>query len=126
MKLTDIIKTQKEILRDGNYIENNIIEEVVVNVIGHFGNCPTFEINCSNVYAFSGYNNINNLGFLICAFYDLFDIGDEDSLCLNEIKNIPCRLIFDGDGWGDKCIGFGHFMKNEFVYSKDFAKIDEK
>jgi hypothetical protein len=126
MKLTDIIKTQKEILCDDNYIENNIIKDAVINVIGHFGNCPTFEIRCSNVYAFSGYNNITNLGFLIHAFYDLFDICDEDGFCLNKIKKIPCRLIFDGDSWGDKCIGFGHFMEDKFVYSKDFAKIDEQ
>lgn len=126
MKLNDIIKTQKDIIADGNSIENNIIETVDINVIAHFGNCPYFEITCSNVTPFSGYSNIHNLGFLIRAFYQLFDISDEDGLRINQIKNIPCRLIFEKEGgWGSKCIGFGHFMKNKFVYSKDFAKIDE-
>lgn len=126
MKLNDIIKTQKDIIADGNSIENNIIEEVDVNVIAHFSNCPTFEITCSDVTPFSGYNNIRNLGFLIRAFYNLFELDEEDGLRLSKVKQIPCRLIFKGDGgWGSQCIGFGHFMKNKFVYSKDFAKIDE-
>lgn len=126
MKLEDIIKKDKDIIADGNSIENNIIETVDINIIGHFGNCPTFEVFCSNVSAFSGYNNTANLGFLIRAFYNLFDLCEEDGLRLNKVKAIPCRLIFEGDGgWGGRCIGFGHFMKNKFVYSKDFAKIDE-
>lgn len=125
MKLEDIIKKDKDIIADGNSIENNIIETVNINIIGHFGNCPTFEVFCSNVSAFSGYNNTANLGFLIKAFCSLFDLCEEDGLRLNKVKNIPCRLIFEGDGgWGGRCIGFGHFMKNKFVYSKDFAKID--
>lgn len=126
MKLDDIIKTQSDIIADGNSIENNIIETVDINVIAHFGNCPCFEITCSNVWCFQGYNNTQNLGFLIRAFYNLFDLGEEDGLRLDKIKKIPCRLIFEKEGgWGGKCIGFGHFMKDKFVYSKDFAKIDE-
>jgi len=126
MKLNDIIKTQKDIVADGNSIENNIIETVDINVIAHFGNCPCLEITCSDVGCFQGYNNSRNLGFLIRAFYNLFELNEEDGLRLNKVKKIPCRLIFEGEGgWGEKCIGFGHFMKNKFVYSKDFAKIDE-
>ena len=65
MKLNDIIKTQKDIIADGNSIGNNIIETIDINVIAHFSNCPTFEITCSDVTPFSGYNNIRNLGFLL-------------------------------------------------------------
>ena len=68
MKLNDIIKTQKDIIADGNSIENNIIETVDINVIAHFGNCPCFEITCSDVGCFQGYTNTQNLGFLIRAF----------------------------------------------------------
>lgn len=126
MKLNDIIKTQKDIIADGNSIEYNIIETVDINVIAHFGNCPCFEITCFNVRCFQGYNNTQNLGLLIQAFYNLFGLNEEDGLRLNEIKKIPCRLIFEGDGGlGSQCIGFGHFIKDKFVYSNDFAKIDE-
>ena len=126
MKLKDIILTKEVIEYKGNCIENNIIESVDVNTIAHFGNCNCFEIRCSNVCPMSGYNNTRNLGYLIRAFIELFDLSKEDGLRLTEIKNIPCRLIFSGkNSWGSKCIGFGNFMKNKFVLVEDFVRVNE-
>lgn len=125
MKLKDIVRSQQEVLFKGNSIKNNIIESVNIKVIGHFNNCSALEIICSDICCLSGYNNTKNLGFLIKAFIELFDLTEEDGLNLNKIHNIPCRLIFAEDGsWGGKCIGFGHFMKDKFVYKEDFIKID--
>lgn len=124
MKLEEITKTKKQIEEMGYNIENNIIEEVSIITIAHFGNVSCFEIVCSNVWAMSGYNNINNLGYIIKAFIKLFEMSKEDGVRLKELKNIPCRLIFEG-GWGSKCIGFGHFMKDKFVLTEEFAKLDE-
>lgn len=124
MKLEDIIKTEKEIKEMGYNIENNFIEEVDINTIEHFGNLTCFEIMCSNVCPMSGYNNIGNIGYIIRAFIELFDLSEEDGLRLTKIKNIPCRLIFEG-GWGSRCVGFGHFMKNKFVLTPEFAQINE-
>ena len=126
MKLKDIILTKEQIEPMGYCIENNIIESVDVNTIAHFGNCNCFEIQCSNVWPMSGYNNTRNLGYLIRAFIELFDLSKEDGLRLTEIKNIPCRLIFNGkNSWGSKCIGFGNFMKNKFVLVEDFVRVNE-
>ena len=126
MKFEDIIKTKEQIKEMGHSIENNIIEYVDVNTIAHFGNATCFEIACSNVYVMSSYNNLRNLGLIIKAFIELLDLSEEDGLRLSKIKNIPCRLIFEGQGgWGSKCIGFGHFMKDKFVFVNDFAKINE-
>lgn len=126
MKLEDIIKTEQEIKDMGHSIENNIIEKVDVNTIAHFGNTTCFEILCSNVCAMSLYHNTQNLGYIIKAFIELYDLSEEDGIRLSEIKHTPCRLIFEGSGgWGSKCIGFGHFMKNKFALTEDFAKIDE-
>lgn len=125
MKIEDIIKTKKQVEEMGHSIENNVIERVDVNTVAHFGNLTCFEAICSNVCAMSHYNNIGNLGYIIRAFIELFDLSEEDGLRLSEIKNIPCRLIFEGQGgWGSRCIGFGHFMKNKFVLTEEFAKID--
>lgn len=126
MKFEDIIKTKEQIKEMGHSIENNMIEYVDVNTIAHFGNVTCFEIVCSNICAMSSYNNLRNLGFIIKAFIELLDLSEEDGLRLSKIKNIPCRLIFEGQGgWGSKCIGFGHFMKDKFVFVDDFAKINE-
>ena len=124
MKLTDVIKTKKQIEAIGYNIENNIIEKVDVNTIAHFGNVNCFVIACTNVCPMSAYNNTQNLGYTIKAFIELFDLSEEDGLRLTDIKNIPCRLIFEG-GWGSKCIGFGHFMKDKFVLTEEFVKVNE-
>lgn len=124
MKLADIIKTKKQMEDMGYNVENNLIEKVNINAIAHFGNVTCFEIMCSDVCPMGGYNNIGNLGYIIKAFIELFELSREDGLRLTEIKNIPCRLIFEG-GWGSRCIGFGHFMKNKFVLIEEFAKLDE-
>ena len=126
MKFEDIIKTKEQIKEMGHSIENNMIEYVDVNTIAHFGNVTCFEVVCSNICAMSSYNNLRSLGFIIKAFIELLDLSEEDGLRLSKIKNIPCRLIFEGQGgWGSKCIGFGHFMKDKFVFVDDFAKINE-
>lgn len=124
MELKDIIKTKKQIEEMGYKIENNLIEEVDINTIAHFSNVTCFEIACSNVYPMGNYNNIKNLGYIIRAFVELFELSKEDGLRLKEIKNIPCRLIFEG-GWGSRCIGFGHFMKDKFILIEEFGKLDE-
>lgn len=126
MKLNDIIKSKKQLEEMGHEIENNIIESVNINVIARFGNCACFEILCSNVCAMGGYNNTENLGILVKSFVELMGIDKEDGIRLSDIKNIPCRLVFEnGGGWGSKCIGFGDFMRDNFVLVKDFAKLNE-
>ena len=123
MELKDIIKTKKEIEEMGYKIENNFIENVDINTIAHFGNLTCFEIMCTNVCPMSGYNNIGNLGYIIRAFFEVIGLSEEDGMRLSEIKNVPCRLIFEG-GWGSRCVGFGNFMKDKFVLTSEFAQIN--
>ena len=126
MKLKDIIQTEQQIIDDGNSIENNIITGANIVCIGHFGNVVSLDIWASNCAIFHGYNNTDNIGWQIKALVELFDLTEEDGFKLTDFKNIPCRIITEGSGgWGSKIIGFGHFMKNKFVYKEDFARIDE-
>jgi hypothetical protein len=126
MKLSAIIKSQKQIEEMGHTIENNVIEYVDINTIAHFGNCTCFQIACSNVCPMSTYNNTRNLGFLIRSFVEIMGIDREDGRLLSKIRNIPCRLVFENKGgWGSRCIGFGHFMKDKFVLTEEFVQIDE-
>ena len=124
MKLKDIIKTEEQIKEMGHRIENNLIEEVNVNTIAHFNNITSFEIYCSNVCPMFGRNNIGNLGYVIRAFIELFDLSEEDGLRLTKIKKIPCRLVFKKNGFVNECIGIGHFMKDKFVLIDDLARLD--
>lgn len=126
MKLQDVLKTKKEVEADGYTIVNNIIETVDVRVIGHFGNITCLSIFCKDIVPVCNLNNLQNLGFLIRSLFDLLDMTDEDGRYLSDAKDIPCRLIFTrGAEWGSKCVGFGNFMKDKFVYTGDFVKINE-
>ena len=126
MKLEDVVKTEKQIIADGNSISNNIIVGNNIICTGHFGNAVSLDIWTNNCSLFSHYNNTPNIGWQIKALVELFDLTEEDGFALTDFKNIPCRIITEGSGgWGSKVIGFGHFMKDKFVYKEDFAKIDE-
>ena len=123
MQLEDIIYTEEQIKEMGYNIENNIIEEAEVKVIGHFGNTPSLNVWCNNCRIFGDYNNAINLGSILKALVELFDLTNEDGYrFFSKFKNIPCRIITDGTGgWGSKCVGFGHFMKDKFVLTEELA-----
>jgi hypothetical protein len=126
--LKDIIIKKAEIDAVGWDVANNIITHIDVNTIAHFGNTTCFEIACSDVYPMSCYNNTKNLGYILKAFIEFFELSEEDGIRIRDIKNIPCRLIFEstnGCTWGSKCIGIGHFMKDKFIFIQDLAKVDE-
>ena len=127
MNFNEIIKTEQDLKDSGYHITNNMIKSADVDIIAHFGNCTCFEIICTDIRLMGVYNNTKSLGFLIRAFVELFDLSREDGIKLTNIKNIPCRLVFDGEPsrLGAKCIGFGHFMKDKFVLVEDFVKINE-
>lgn len=124
--VNSIIKTKSQIEEMGYGIENNIIEKVDVNCIGHFGNCVTFEIQCKNVYAMCHYNNTANLGFIIKKFIELMGLTDDDGIRLSNIKNVPCRIVYEDPhcSYGARCVGIGHFMENKFVLIDDLAKLE--
>ena len=110
--------SSKEIEDMGYKIQNNIIESVDVNCIAHFGNVVSFEIFCSNVVPYSAMENTKNIGYVIRTFIELFDLEKDDGIRLSDIKNVPCRIVLDGD----RAIGVGHFMKDKFVLTSDLAK----
>ena len=126
MKYINFIKTEEEIKADGNSIENNVIVGRDIICVGHFGNSVCLNIWATNCSLYYGYHNTDNIGWQIKALVELFDLSDEDGFCLSKFKNIPCRIITEGSGgWGSKVIGFGHFMKDKFIYKEDFAKLEK-
>ena len=123
MKLDDIIKKESDILANDHKIENEMIRGADIAVIGHFGNLVSLNVWTGCCCLLHNYNNTQNLGLILKAFVELFDLTDEDGYCFSKIKDIPCRII--SDGWGSKVLGFGHFMKDRFVYTEDFIRITE-
>ena len=123
MKLNDIIKKKSDIEADGHQIDNNIIRGADISVIGHFGNIVSLNVYTDNCCIIHDYNNTTNLGFIIRALTELLELTAEDGYSFNKIKDVPIRII--SDGWGTKVLGFGHFMKDRFMYTKELMRIDE-
>ena len=123
MKLDDIITTKEKVENDGHLIDNNMIRGADISVIGHFGNIVSLNVYTDNCCIIHDCNNTKNLGFIIHALTELLDLTAEDGYSFNKIKDIPIRII--SDGWGTKVLGFGHFMKDRFVYTKELMRIDE-
>ena len=127
--VNDITKSMRDIKAMGHGVANNIIERIDVNIIAHFGNIPCLTILCENIVPYGHYNDIVRLGFLLKALVEFFGVDREDGVWLSSLKNIPCRLVFEGEGdthWGEKAIGIGHFMKDKFILFEDLGKLAEE
>lgn len=114
--VNDITKRIQDIKSLGYGVENNIIEKIDINIIAHFGNIPCLTIVCENIVPYGSYNDIARVGFLLKALVEFFGVAREDGVWLSSLKNIPCRLVFDGDGdnhFGEKAVGIGHYMKDK-------------
>lgn len=129
------MKTVKDIVRNlsnieslGYGVENNIIKNIDINIIAHFGNIPCLQIVCENICPYGTYNDIERLGFLLKAIVELFGVEREDGVLLSELKNIPCRLVFKENGgnhWGERAVGIGHYMKDKFILFEDLSELTE-
>ena len=125
----DITYNIKQIQEKGYGVENNIITEIDINIMGHFGNIPCLSIMCENICPYGTYNDIERLGFLLKAIVEFFRVDREDGIMLSELKNIPCRIVYEGnskDHWGEKAVGIGHFMKDKFILFEDFNELVPK
>lgn len=124
----DITYSLKDIEAIGYGVENNIIKEIDINIIAHFGNTPCLTIICEKIIPYGHYNDISRLGYLLKAIVEFFEVAKEDGVVLSELKNIPCRIVFEGNGnnhWGEKAVGIGHFMKDKFILFDDFSNFDD-
>lgn len=124
----DITYTLNDIEKKGYGVENNIIKEIDINIIAHFGNISCLTIICENIVPYGHYNDIARLGYLLKAIVELLGVDREDGVMLSKLKNIPCRLVFESNRknhWGDRAVGIGHYMQDKFVLFEDFNKLAE-
>ena len=115
----DIVKKQSE-LKD-LCIENNILKGIDVNVVGHFGNITTLEMQFTNCCLFSGYNLGSLLPFVLKVIVESLELSKDNGIRLSDIKEIPIRIVSNSP-YG-RVIGFGHFMKDRFLLVEDIIKL---
>lgn len=121
----DICKTQKELLEKNFSIENNILKSIEINLIAHFGNIATLEMFFEDCCLFSNYNLGTTIPFILKSIIEILDLSEEDGLRISKIKNVPVRIVLQGNGLG-RIVGFGHFMKDRFVLAEDLIEISKE
>ena len=105
-------------------IANNIITNFDINVVGHFGNVVCLEVMCHNCIPYGHANNTKNVGYVLKALYELFNLSTDNGTRLSDIRNIPYRLVFKGTSCLDPIVGIGNFMKDEFILFDDLSLIN--
>lgn len=116
----DIVKRKSDL--ENMQIENNMLEAIEINVIGHVGNLTTLEMFFSNCCLFSQYNLGNLIGTVLKVIFEVLELTEDNGLRLSKVKNVPVRIVSE-NSWGSKVIGFGHFMKDRFVLVEDVIAI---
>lgn len=115
-----IVKTQSDL--ENYHIENNMIEFIDVNVVGHFGNATTLTMAFQNCCLFGGYSLGRLIGEVLKIIVEVLELTKDEGVPISRIKNIPVRIVVE-KGWGNKIIGFGHFMKDRFVLEEDVIAL---
>ena len=120
-------RTEKEIREKMGecHIENNVIEDIDIRIIAHFGNTVSLDLLCHNIRPLPLYNSTNNIGYIIRALIVLLGKEREDGINLSALKGTPIRIVFNGETkFSGKSVAIGHYMKDQFVLIEDLMKAD--
>lgn len=120
-------RTEKEIREKiGNcFIENNVIEDIDINIIAHFGNTVSLDMLCYNIRPLPLYNSTSNIGYIIRKLIVLLGKEREDGINLTALKGTPIRIVFNGKTkYSGKAVAIGHYMRDQFVMIDDLMKTD--
>lgn len=123
-EVTDkIAKTKLDIesLYNNCSIENNVIKDIDVEIIAHFGHVVSVNMLCDNIRPLPLYNSTHNVGYIIRVLVWLFDKEQEDGISLKELIGTPLRIVYVNN----RAIALGHFMKDRFVLIDDLMKVEE-
>lgn len=125
----DLIKTEHQIEEQFNSditIENNIIKELDIVVIGHFGCVVSVDMICDGICPLGLYNSTHNIGYILRALIEIFDKEDDNAVSVKKLAGTPIRIVFKKKlSLGSVPVAIGHFMKNRFVVIDELMKIIE-
>ena len=112
----------KELNNQNYVIANDFITRVTCGVLGSFSNAVSLVINISeNKQVVNLYNNTFNIGVILQDLVKFLEINTENGIVLEDLKNIPIRIFYDGNT--GEYLGMGHFMKDKFVYFDELLRI---
>ena len=111
-------------------LSNNMIEKVNIVCIGHFGGLMSLDIRFLEHHNLFGLSNMTfNLGLILRELALFIGVVTDDGVnVIDALRNQPVRLLtFSKTTIARPAHSFiGHFVKDEFIWCEDLAKINFK
>jgi len=106
---------------------NGIINDVVIEIIGHFGNIVTMALLIDTPEGrcalFHGRAFTTSLGFLLKELYETIKEDNDDAVnIIKSLKNSPVRLIM----CNNECVGIAHFIQDRFFIEELFVSNNNR
>lgn len=108
---------------NGNYsVEDNVIEELDVEVIPHFGHCVSLVMHCNSVSPIPTYNSTRNIGYIIRMLAQLFNLR-EDGTSLQELVGRRLRIVYNNkEMYIGRAVAIGSPLSDRFIFIEDLMK----
>lgn len=111
-------------------IKNDMIEEIKISRDRGFLLGVTLYLKSGRQPFLSGYNNTNNVGFILLALAELLGVntsGDSTDF-IGAFRNTPCRIAQNGHGGDEiaKVTWLGHFMSDKWMLAYDIVQTGMK
>lgn len=112
---------------NGNYsVEDNVIEELDVKVIPHFGHCVSLVMHCNSVSPIPLYNSTGNIGYIIQMLAQLFSLR-EDGTSLQELVGRRLRIVYNKkEMYIGRAVAIGSVLSDRFIFIEDLMTIGGK
>ena len=106
---------------------NNIIDDVEIVCLGHFGAMLTLELKMRKHWNVFGLCNATaNCGLILRELAIFFDVVEEDgSDVIDALRGQPCRVLelFTAQIVKPEHTFIGRFMDDSFIWAADQAKL---
>lgn len=109
---------------NGNYsVEDNVIEELDVKIIPHFGHCVSLVMHCNSVSPIPTYNSTGNIGYIIQLLAQLFNLR-EDGTSLQELVGRRLRIVYNKkEMYVGRAVAIGSPLRDRFIFIEDLMTI---
>ena len=108
---------------NGDYsVELNVIDELDVEIVPHFGHCVSLVMHCKCVSPIPLWNSTGNIGYILQKFMQLFSLR-EDGTTLQELVGRRLRIVYDNaEQYLGRAVAIGSPLLDQFIFIEDLMK----
>ena len=104
-----------EVFKDNYRISENIIKDLSIVVLGHFGNAVALQISCECCSPIPLYNSTSNIGYILQTLIELYKLDSDMGTDIRNFIGKPILLVYDSKNeYLGKLIAIGS-PENNFI-----------